>query len=468
MLKKLLLKFSILIMVYILFSVLFSLLQNPTVYNNTLGHISDNYERVGTLKRYTINKVNKPFIKVTEENAYNWDATYYLTIRDELYAGIDTHYSDRYAFYPFFPMIWKISGIRSHHIILVNYLLFGLGIILLSQILMKDKRSDMLFFILALIIPSAAVFYLPYAESLFVLTLAGALFGLFKRKYWVYFICMICFSMTRPAVMVLMAAFIGVDIIYLFRHRSFRHFMKQSILTIAPVILGWFIVTVIQYYYSGSWTSYYDTWELWPKESGLFNRITDWSTEGFGMTSFAIFFLALPAVIYGIVFALKYMLKRTERVKVSLFHGDETYIKGYIFNVSMLYMAAMVGYFVFTSGNVLNGFFRYTMAVPFFYIILFLLPEKLEKIHFGYKIGAMLLSVAAVAGFLLNVHYAGDLWRFEYFGLYLMLIFAPLVLFEQYCSVKTKYIGLLLYIIPAIIWHTYLFNMYLSNAWIYT
>ncbi|HXP49947.1 MAG TPA: hypothetical protein VN922_08340, partial [Bacteroidia bacterium] len=292
--------------------------------------------------------------------------------------------------------------------------------------------------------------------------------GLFKQKYWIYFICMICFSMTRPAVVVLMCAFIGTDIIYSFRHRSFLHFIKQSVLTIAPVITGWFIVTVIQYYYSNSWTAYFDTWELWPKESGFLNRITDWSTEGFGMTSFALFFLAIPALIYCIVLALSYLLKKTEKEKVSLFQGNETYIKGYMFNVSMLYMAAIIGYFIFTSGNVLNGFFRYTMAVPFFYIILFQLPEKLEKIPFWYKTGAVFLSLISLTGFLLNVHYAGNLWRFEYFGLYLMLLFAPLALFEQYYSAKAKYIGLLLYIIPAIIWHTYLFNMYLSNAWIYT
>ncbi|HSY75642.1 MAG TPA: hypothetical protein VK890_02230, partial [Bacteroidia bacterium] len=152
MLKKLLLKTTIVLAVFALFSVVFDLLQQPIVYNNTLGRISDNYERVGNIQRYTINKVNKPFNDVTESNAYNWDAAHYLKIRDSLYNGIDPHYADRYAFYPFFPMIWKISGIRSHHISFVNYLLFGLSLIILSQLFMKDKPTDMFFFILALLI----------------------------------------------------------------------------------------------------------------------------------------------------------------------------------------------------------------------------------------------------------------------------------------------------------------------------
>jgi|GEM_PF-865499 hypothetical protein len=468
MLKKVLFKIVITIAVYGLFSVVFDLLQNPDVYKNTLGMVSANYEHAGTAKRYTINKVNKPFIGITEENAYNWDAAHYLKIRDSLYSGIDTHYADRYAFYPFFPIIWKISGVRSHHISFVNYLFFGLALILLSQLLMKDKRTDMFFFTLALLIPSAIIFYLPYAESLFVLTLAVALWGLFKRKYWVYFIAMICFSMTRPAVVILIFAFIGTDVIYFFRHRSFKYFIKQSTITIAPVLLGWFIVTAMQYYYSDSWTAYFDTWEFWPKESGFFNKITDWSTEGFGMTSFSIFFLAIPALIYSIVFAFSSLLKKQEKNAVSLFAGNEVYIKEYMFNVSMLFIAGVLVYFAITSGNVLNGFFRYTMAIPFFYIVFFQLPEKLENIKMGYKIGGVVLSLAALYWFLTVVHYAGSLLRFEYMGLCLFIFITPVILFENYLSPKLKYAALLLYIIPAIIWHTYLFNMYLSNAWIFT
>jgi hypothetical protein len=468
MLLKILLKFSIVIAVYILFSAVFSLLQNRTIYDNTLGMVSTNYERSGTAKRYIIYKVSDPYNCVTETNAYNWDATYYLTIRNKLYADIDPHYIDRYAFYPFFPIIWKISGIRSQHIILVNYLFFGLGIILLSQLFMKNKPRDIFFFILALLIPSAIVFYLPYAESLFVLTFAIALWGLFRQKYWLYFIGMICFSMTRPAVIVLMVAFIGTDLIYLFRHRNFKHFIKQSGLTIAPVILGCLAVIVMQYCYSGSWTAYFDTADLWPKESGFLNKISDWSTEGFGMNSFSVIFLALPAFIYSLILGVSALIKKPMKNTVSLFAGNEVYIKEYMFNVSMMFMAGILGYFFLTSGNVLNGFFRYTMAVPFFYIILFLLPEKLRTVALRYKIGVMIFTTALLFSLLLNIHYTGDIWRFEYLGLYMLVLTVPLVLFEQYFSEKAKNWVILLYVIPAVVWHTYLFNMYLSNVWIFT
>lgn len=468
MLRNVLLKISIVIAVYVLFTAVFNLLQNRAVYDSTLGKVSTNYERSGSLKRYLIYKVSDPYIELNDSNAYNWDANYYLTIRNKSYADVDPHYTAAYAFFPFFPMVWKLSNIRSHNIILLNYLFFGLAIVILSQLLMKGKGYDMFFFLVALLIPTAIVFYLPYAESLFVLTLAIALIGLFKKKYWLYFAAMLCFSMTRPAVMVLMFAFIGTDIIYLFRHRNFKHFIKQSALTIAPVIIGCLVVIVMQYYYSGSWTAYFDTDDLWHKESGFLNRIRDWSTEGFGMNSFSIFFLALPALIYSIVLGISSLVKKPQKEITSLFKGDQAYIKDYMFNVSMLFIAGILLYLALTSGNTLNGFFRYTMNIPFFYIILFMLPEKLEKIALKYKITAMFVAIAALFSFLLNVRYTGDIWRFEYFGMYLLVLLVPFILLEKYLPAWVKNGFIFLFIIPAIVWHTYLFNMYLSNVWIFT
>jgi len=79
-----------------------------------------------------------------------------------------------------------------------------------------------------------------------------------------------------------------------------------------------------------------------------------------------------------------------------------------------------------------------------------------------------MLSLILLFWFLTEVHYTGNLLRFEYTGLYLFVFIASVVIFEKYLPRKVKYAALLLYIIPAIVWHTYLFNMYLSNAWIFT
>lgn len=454
----------------VLFFTFFKLLQNPAIYNRTLGKISANYQRTGPEKQYSISKVTIPFIDITEQNAYNWDAAYYLAMRDKMYSGVNLQYADRYAYFPFFPLIWKLSFIRSWHIIFLNYLFFGIALILLSRMLMANKSYAMLFFALALLMPSAIIFYLPYAESLFILTFAVAITGIYKKQYWLYFLAMLCFTLTRPAVLILIFSLLGTDIIFLLKYRNIKHSIRQSILTLSPVITGWLMITILQYYYSGSWTTYFDANDLWPTESGFLSDIKDWSGEGFGMDVFAIFFLAIPALFYSVTAGVTSLLRKNNdaRKTISLFEGNASYIKDYLFNLSVIFTAGILMYYLTLRSNALNDFNRYTMSVPFFYIILFLLPEKLEKIRVQYKLGAIVLAAVALILFMLNITYTGKLWKFEYSGLYLFLFITPLVVFEKNFSATVKLAWLFLLIIPAIIWQAYLFNMYLSNAWIFT
>jgi hypothetical protein len=468
--KQTLLKFFIVFAVFALFSAVFKMMQKPGIYYRTLGKISTNYRCTGPVKQPVISNATIPYITITEQNAYNWDAYYFKDIRDKMYTGVNMSVPDRLAFYPFFPLIWKLLFIPSYHIIFLNFLFFGIALILLSQLLMAGKKYNMFFFILAFLLPSVIVFYLPYAESVFMLTLAVALTGLHKKKYRLYFIAMVCFSATRPATLFLMLAFLGTELVYLMRHRNIRHFLNHCGLAIAPVILGWLLVTLMQYFYTGSWTAYFDGDDLWPEETGFFNDIRDWSYHGFGMTVFAIFFVALPTLIYSIAWGIASLFGKGpgKRKTVSLFDGDLSGIKEYMFNLSAVFTAGTVIYYILTRSNALHGFYRYTMAVPFFYILFFLLPERLERYSARLKLVGLLLAFGLLVVFMLNIEYAGKLWRFEYAGLYLSLLIIPLILFEKKLSVQVKTIWVLLLIIPAIIWHTYLFNMYLSSAWIFT
>ena len=113
------------------------------------------------------------------------------------------------------------------------------------------------------------VYYLPYAESLFTLTLAIASWGLVKKKYWIFFIGAYAFAMTRPAVLIFIFAIIGADLRYLFVHRNFNYFFKEVALKALPFALGYFTVTLILYVYCGSWTAYFDARTFWPTETGF-------------------------------------------------------------------------------------------------------------------------------------------------------------------------------------------------------
>ncbi len=450
------------------FMAIYQLLQQKAIYNNTLGKITLNYVRIDSNGSSFIRETKIPFTRFEEKKAINWDTKYYFSIRDSMYASNSTAVIYRYAFYPFFPLVWKVSHTNVHGIVFLNYLFFGISLILLCSIFLKGNKSEMFYFIVALLLPSSISFYLPYTESMFMLTFSIALIGLLKKKYWLFFIALFCCSMTRPSALILAAVFMCINLLNLFYHKKILWFLKDFCLTIMPILLAWLTVILIQYYYSSSWNTYNIACSFWPKDNNLYRYTSDWSIEGFGMTAFAIFAFVIPACIYGVVWGVSSILGDEKENGTSLFSGNEKYLKLFLFNVSSIFIIGFILFNIQTSGYVLNGIHRYTLASPFFFIILFQLPEKLKSVPFKYKLSGFIIVFISIAIFLLSTEYAGNLFRFKYLGLYLLLTLMFYLVIESHVSRRVKLALLILIIIPCLVWHAYLFNMYLGDAWIFT
>jgi hypothetical protein len=460
--------FILIIAIPLLFWSVRGLLQNSTVYFSTLGTVSTNYEIENNQYNGKIIKADKPFISIEKNNTYNWDGAFYSILRDSMYAHTNIH-PDRLAFFPLYPMVLKIIPRRSPVVFAFNYLLFAVGIILIALFSFSSFRINFVVLTLGLILPASIMFYIPYAESLLVLTFAIAIMGIYKGNYWLYYAGILAFSMTRPTVFVFVMALVATDISYLFQHRNIRYFIKEFLLKVAPCVLGFGIVFIMQYLYRGTLTGYFDTNDIWQTETGFFgNEISDWSLEGFGMNTFAIFFILLPCMIYSVIWVIRNTSFKEKKIMPTLFTRNILFAKDYMFILSVFFMVGNLAMLVFTSGGALNGYSRYTMAVPFFYIILFQLPERLSAISLKIKICATAICLVSISLFLCMVTYAGNLFRFEYSGLYLSVLIFLFLMAESHLSAKTKSVILILLLLPCIIWQTYLFNMYLSNVWIFT
>lgn len=72
--------------------IVFSLLQNQTVYDATLSKISSNYEHTGKEKNFQIIETKKPYEKITHSNMYMWDAKLYKSISNSAYASADSYF----------------------------------------------------------------------------------------------------------------------------------------------------------------------------------------------------------------------------------------------------------------------------------------------------------------------------------------------------------------------------------------
>jgi hypothetical protein len=456
------------VMALLLFVLTFFALQHKNIYYATLARLGYSYEKVHAGKETWIGETKKPYVQLSNESVKHWDAALYLKIRNTGYTASDRLAKEKLAFYPLFPLVWSLSTIDSEYIVFFCYGLFICGLILLSLALTDAGPGRLFVYCIGLLLPTAVNFYLPYAESLFLLCMALAVYGIYKGNYPLYFLGTFLFCLCRPSALIFMAALFSADLIYLLSHRRVEVFVKRFAKKITPCIVGFLVVTFSQYRYSGSWTAYFDSMEIWPAESGLFNPIRDWSVEGFGMSVFSIFFLAAPALIYVCAWAWTSFRGKRQDPDTDIFESDVVLKKNYLFHVSLLFIAGNLVYTFLTSGNMLNGFSRYTMAVPFFYILLFQLPEKIRSIPIQKRMLYFSVCLASLSLFLCFVVYGGKRFRLPYLGMYLFLMLTLFLLVEDRLSRTQKWIALAVLGIPCILWHTFLFNVFLSDGWIFT
>jgi hypothetical protein len=352
-------------------------------------------------------------------------------------------------------------------------LLFALSIILLSKYFFKDQTLSFLenicVFIVALVLPPIVTYYLPYADALFTLTFALALWGLLKNKYWLFFVFIQLFAMTRPIFMIVGLAFIIIDIFYFFKHRNFSHFIKELSLKLYPLLLGTFIVFFLFYLNSGTFTKYFESNSVhWKVAFSIPHKITDWSAEGFGMNVFTIFFILIPSLIIFINNFIKLLRSEKTNELPTVFKGDLSFIKEYFFNFSIVYFWGVFFYVIFFQNGSLNGLNRYIFASPFTYIYLFGIVQVLKKVNTNtFLILTNFLLVASLI-MLCSFPKLDPALNFNDSGFFTLFLDFIFLYSMKYMKNYWKIISLSIIVFYNIIWITYLYNIYLCDGWIFT
>lgn len=461
-------RFFLAIIFYKITFFIFSLFQNPVIFQNTLAKITHTYAR-DTVVKSNVWKVESPYYYKNQKNQLSWDAGIYNDIRYRYYSDKD----QTYAFFPLFPMVWKFFNVVIDNITFFNYLLFCLAIVILSSLFLNtEKLSDtesIFVFLVTLTLPMVVVIYLPYAEAIFILTFSLALWGWIKNKYWVYFIFMTLFAMTRPVFLNVGLALIIADFLLFIKHKNAVRFLKELMLKITPIVVGTVIVFYLFYLNSGNFFKYFDTVErLWNVKFHFPSQITDWSVEGFGMNVFTIFFIILLSAILLATAFLKAWKIGQKNNPAEETNNDVQYAKEYFFNVSMLYFCGVFVTLIFFQNGSMNGLCRYIFSSPFIYIFLFCLYSdynqiKLKKILLFF-IPAVILSFLMLIGF---EKYEPKI-NFSDSGYFTFLLSFFYMFFMKRMHSVLRMTLLIIIILYNLVWVTYLYNMFLCNAWIYT
>lgn len=382
--------------------------------------------------------------------------------KDNTWPGIGT-----YAFSPLFPFIWRLSHLPATYISILNYLMFAFSILILSSLFLSpndfSKIDQLCLFALALTLPSVFSYYIPYCESTFLFTMTIALWGLFKEKFWVFFVGLIAFALSRPSFMIVGLAFICTDIYFLILNRNNKLFIKELGKKILPIFIGMLITFCLQYLHSGSFIKMFQVHSLfWDHNFQIPKTITDWSTESYGMNIFSICCIALPSALF-LFLNLFNNYKGTKIPSVSLFSSDSR--REYLFVLSIIYFIGNLFFVLLTQGGNLNGLHRYILVSPFFYVFFFILIKKLRTINVKYIL--IILVPMAFVGYLLLVHgpYQHAI-SFLDMGFFL-LVFSMLyfVLFDK-IKLPAKLSLLVVIILCNTVWLTYLFNHFLNNSFI--
>lgn len=465
-------KVIIIVSVFLLGITIFKLLQDETIFKKTLGKIAITYLNTSdpdeNIRTTVIIKTNNPYTTLDRANFINWDVQFFKYMsensygKDQSWPGIGT-----YAFSPLFPFIWRLSHLPAPYISILNYLLFAFSIIILSSLFLSPadfgKVDQLCLFTLALTLPSVFSFYIPYCESTFIFTMSIALWGLFKDKFWLFFVGLIAFTLSRPSFLIVIMAFICTDIYFLVLNRNFKVFVKELGIKILPVIIGVFITFFIQYLSSGSFFKMFEVHNLfWDHYFQIPKTITDWSTESYGMNIFAICCVVLPSSLLLLTF-LKKHFRLEQRQSISLFSNETR--REYLFILSIVFFIGNLLFVLFTQGGNLNGIHRYILVSPFFYIFFFIFIKELKTTNFNYL--PIILVSMVYFGFMLLVHgpYQHKI-TFLDSGYFLLAFTMVYYVFFNKMYRPVKILLLPLLIVCNTVWLTYLFNHFLNNSFI--
>ena len=400
-----------------------------------------------------------PFTKYTENNLIYWDAAHYRMIRDHGYDEQVARGDANYAFFPMFPFVWRYLGLNNKGIIIFNFILFGIALsILIRLFIPREKIAN--YQLLLFAFPSIIIFLIPYTEAFFFLFVTVGIYGVFRKKYWIYFLGFFLASMTRPSFTILMLSVILVEAFFLIQDSFSKKQLGQVFGRVIPFLVGTCAVSLIQLSQgSGKFFKFIDSQKYWSNEFGRPRALVDWSHEGFSINQ-TIIFLLMPVLLLFVFRLAKTLFKSG----TSIFSRQNP--KEYLLLLSVAYLVGNMLFVLLFRGGSLHCLFRFTMCNPFFYILVFLSLDYLKK--WDLKDRTNIFFVLGFVSLLLMfmTEYTVPM-NFSDMGFVLFIGLCVLVLFKNQLSNLLYYFLLIPLIILNIIWTSFLFDAYISDGWIF-
>ena len=433
------------------------LLQNESVYDVVKGVVKTYAVERESPDSWRAYKVEEPFTEITNEKMIVWDASHYNSIREYLYQSPYDPDHREYAFFPLFPLLWRATGLPPMGICLLNLLLFAIGIALLGALF--KGRMPAWMYLLALCMPYLVIFAIPYSEALFFFTASVGLYGLVKRRYWLYFLGFMLASMTRSASNILLVAWLITDLLTsdqwpVTSGQKPLNALRNAALHLAPVVTGVAAVIVIQWLCGATQPfQFVASQNFWGKEISLPSwPFTDWSAEGRSVTWPLIYTLFLPALVW-LATKLFGSLRHTDHWSLTTGHSTARLL-------SVLFFVGNIVLALFTQKGCMYSQARLLTCTPFFVFLVFdMASNPLPKV-WRWVIGVCLTAA--------TVYCCPMLSRADTLGCPITLLLMVLVFYHHWMPRWLRDVLLGITMAMNIFWTAYLFNCFLNGGWIFT
>ncbi len=383
-----------------------------------------------------------------EHNLIQWDAGWYHGIVKDGYWYAENAQCN-VAFFPMFPLLWKLSGFSTIAISVFNIMCFIAGIFILSKAYNFNNQE----FLIALSFPSLFFCFIPYSEALFFLSVSILLLGFSKQSKQLIFLGLLLTGLCRSTSMLFFPAFLFIELPTFYSENNYKKAAVNILQYTAIALLSILIVAAIQFYYTGRWFDFLFVQKFWNKAWQLPKLpLTTWGGSRLLWLDGVAFLFGLGAMMM----VGWYMLSLYKRRQI-ITDKSILFSLAYLITVSLITLL----YSVTGEHTSIYSINRYIIATPFFVVfIVFISRNFNRKVFINYY---LLLMVFAALLFGL-AHYIIEFNNLALEGIGIFSAYAVFNLFLIMKIKSTRY-AIVCYVLNTAL-QLKLMDWFLSGEWV--
>lgn len=393
----------------------------------------------------------------TNESLMQWDAGWYESIVENGFSYNPDQQSN-IAFFPLFPLIWKITSFSPVLISVLNLIFMMSGMLILYK---TFQIKSIQIFLLLLSIPSLFFCYVPYSEALFFFSGSLIIYGL-KNNNWIAVLGIFLAGMTRSVSLIFIPVILFSKLYNYHPDKNNAKLIKETSFLVLSSIVSLLLAQYVQYRESGIFFAIFKAQMAWNRLLGLPKLfLTTWDEGRLIWLDGSAFLAGLVSTYYCLSLLFKKLKSKQKTVS-----------SGFLFSVAYLAVVTITT-LVYSGEDALGGttiysLNRFVFATPFFLTFLFIVLKG-NRIHRKMIVNFLIMIV--ITGILFNMfgnlHYL-DTFVLPFFKTIIYFAVMFLYSFLYLLIIKTdirKNLWLGIYLCNLFL-QIYLFNAFINGIWI--